>query len=618
MVYGNDNHEYNYACDMMCNKCYNVTNWEANHNMIEVAAKESTCTENGNVKYFYCEYCNYCEDEDGNFTNMMNVKLDLAPHEYWTPCDGRCKNCYEITNPEAACSLIHVEALDPTCTEMGNKEYWYCEYCNACWENADGSGFQSNYRILMLAALGHKYNYDCDEICYVCGEITREDAEHLLDHIEATDPTCTKTGNIEYWYCEYCSKNFNENGIIITTDVVIPANGHEYEVECDPVCLVCKAINPDAAHDIVHVAAKAPTCTEAGNIEHWYCSYCEIYSVNSTLTANTSAENVVLAALGHTDAANDGVCDVCKEFLTTEALLKALYALSTDATLGKYTLTGVITAVSDPYSTQYKNITVIIVVDGYTQYPVTCYRVKGTGADKIGVGDTITVTGTLLDYKGTKEFTSGCTIDAYTIHEHDFNATVVEPKCTAKGYTNNTCKLCGLTNKTDEVDALGHTTEDGVCERCGEEISSDVVLVNKTYSHTMSSGQLKSGTNTLSGEKWTLALTGSTYIGWDSNNGKGIQLGSKNSPASKVTLTSEEFSNVTKIVINASGASGVNCKLVVKVGDTVIGTKTLTTSATNYTFEVDGSLTGPIVIEYQNSGKGLYIKSIKVDYAEAE
>jgi|GEM_PF-2179204 len=109
--------------------------------------------------------------------------------------------------------------------------------------------------------------------------------------------------------------------------------------------------------------------------------------------------------------------DTSVTYTTPEQILKALYALDKGASLDKrYSLTGVITAITNPYSTQYSNITVVIVVEGFDQYPVTCYRLMGTGADTLKIGDTITVEGILTHYfsssaqTSTYEFTSGCTI----------------------------------------------------------------------------------------------------------------------------------------------------------------------------------------------------------------
>ena len=97
-------------------------------------------------------------------------------------------------------------------------------------------------------------------------------------------------------------------------------------------------------------------------------------------------------------------------YTTPEEIVNAAWALEKDTTLegGLYTLTGVIKSVDTEYSDQYKNVTVTIVVNGMEDKPIVCFRLKGEGADTIKVGDTITVTGTLMNYGGTIEFNSGC------------------------------------------------------------------------------------------------------------------------------------------------------------------------------------------------------------------
>ena len=95
------------------------------------------------------------------------------------------------------------------------------------------------------------------------------------------------------------------------------------------------------------------------------------------------------------------------------AVIDAAYELESGASMSEsVTLTGVITTINTAYSSQYGNITVTIAVLGREDKPIMCYRLKGTGADTLAVGDTITVTGTITNYNGTIEFGSGCTLDA--------------------------------------------------------------------------------------------------------------------------------------------------------------------------------------------------------------
>ena len=88
------------------------------------------------------------------------------------------------------------------------------------------------------------------------------------------------------------------------------------------------------------------------------------------------------------------------------------YALEQGASLAyTATLTGVVTSIDYPYSSQFVNITVTMVVEGCETQPISCYRLSGEGADTLAVDDTITVTGTLTNYKGKVQFTQGCTLD---------------------------------------------------------------------------------------------------------------------------------------------------------------------------------------------------------------
>ena len=95
-------------------------------------------------------------------------------------------------------------------------------------------------------------------------------------------------------------------------------------------------------------------------------------------------------------------------------VVDAAYALESGESLNGFTLTGVIGKIDDAYSEKYGNITVTIVIDNRVNQPIQCFRLKGEGCDTLAVGDKITVTGNIVNYNGTIEFNSGCTLDAKT------------------------------------------------------------------------------------------------------------------------------------------------------------------------------------------------------------
>ncbi len=106
---------------------------------------------------------------------------------------------------------------------------------------------------------------------------------------------------------------------------------------------------------------------------------------------------------------------------TPEEIVEAVYELENGAELpgGNFTLTGVVTYTKTPYSSQYNDLTVDIVIGDLTDKPIRCYQMvnnssitPGEGVEVVKLGDTITVTGKLTNYNGIGEFEKGCTLDA--------------------------------------------------------------------------------------------------------------------------------------------------------------------------------------------------------------
>lgn len=105
---------------------------------------------------------------------------------------------------------------------------------------------------------------------------------------------------------------------------------------------VCTA-TADGKHVITHTAAKAETCTEAGNIDYYYCSACNTYFKDQDGTTKIEGE-VTIPATGHTKEAHAAeeasclaaghsayvYCATCKKYFTddtcaTETTYAAIY-----------------------------------------------------------------------------------------------------------------------------------------------------------------------------------------------------------------------------------------------------------------------------------------------------
>ena len=151
-----------------------------------------------------------------------------------------------------------VAKAEPTCTTEGKEAYYTCAACGKYFEDEAGKT-----EIVDLENYG-----------------VIEAKGHTMTKHDKVEATCTEPGNVEYWHCETCGKNFaDEAGRQELSSVEIPALGH----------------------NAVKTEAKAPTATEPGNIEYWYCERCGKYFKDEALTQEITQEQTVLAATGVTD-----------------------------------------------------------------------------------------------------------------------------------------------------------------------------------------------------------------------------------------------------------------------------------------------------------------------------
>ena len=127
------------------------------------------------------------------------------------------------------------------------------------------------------------------------------------------------------------------------------------------------------------------------------------------------------------------------------------------------------------------------------------------------------------------------------------------------------------------------------------------------------------GSGTADDDKsWTVTSDG-TESTYDST--KGIHYGTSGAAVQYIKLTSSAFSTgtITKVVVQASTASGVSATVSVKIGGSVFGgdPQSLTSSNASYTFNGEAS-TGTIevtITKPSSANKALYCKGIEVTYS---
>ena len=277
------------------------------HTMTHVPAADPTCTEPGNIEYWYCAECGkYFTDEAGE--NEITQAETVIPPTGHTPGEA-----------------VHENEVPATCTEPGS--YDAVVYCTVC-------GAELSRETVTVPALGHDWGEWTETKAPSCtepGEETRtckRDGTHKeTREIPPTGhtpgeavrenevpATCTEPGSYDaVVYCTVCGAELSRE------TVSVPALGHDWgdwtqtkapteteEGEETRSCKRCDATEtrtiPPLVHqcEYTHVPAVEPTCTEPGNIEHWRCPICGKYYVGDKYDLHLATEDeVLLPALGH-------------------------------------------------------------------------------------------------------------------------------------------------------------------------------------------------------------------------------------------------------------------------------------------------------------------------------
>ena len=245
----------------------------------------------------------------GTFTVPYGTKLDLTPaktlYDYeFIKVDGLNKPIvsdgtvvtyyYKNKNEEHTHNLTLVAAKAATCTTAGNSAYYTCDGCDKWFADATGSVEITDKTSVKIPALGH------------------------------TAGTEWKSDDTNHWHeCSRCHDKKDEAA-------------HDYG--SDNVCDTCGYYKTvPHTHNLTLVAAKAATCTTAGNSAYYTCEGCgkfyedvlgtkEITDLaswgNIAKIAHTTKQTVTKA----TPTANGKIvnyCSVCKKTLSTTVIPKA-------------------------------------------------------------------------------------------------------------------------------------------------------------------------------------------------------------------------------------------------------------------------------------------------------
>ena len=599
---------------------------KSGHNMVDVEAKAPTCGEEGYVAHKKCSACGIVDESyatveptgEHTFTIDVEAKTPTCLEDGYTAH----KTCELCGNPNEDYVLYTAGddyhsfpeedqffVTPPTCTTTGVLA-GYCEYC--------GKGYylDKNY-----PALGHK-DEDANGVCDVCEEnmpAEEPECEHVWNEGEVTTaPTCEAAG-VKTYTCtvEGCGETKTEE---------VAALDHAWaDATCTApkTCETCGATEGEAlGHDIVVDTAVDATCTTTGLTAGEHCSRCdhkveqeEVPALghdydhithDATCTAAGYVEHICAVcddtytdgeteALGHADENGDFKCDRCSTTmlpadgtaLTVEQALAVAQLGGSSYTTQKYYITGIVTGL---YNTQYGNFYIknpetgkeICIYGLYTWNKAVRYDAMDY---KPVNGDEVTVYTVLGTYNGTAQGKDAW-LDEVVAHEHDYKSVVTDPGCLTEGYTTDTCSICSASNVHSTVEALGHTTDNGECERCGQTIGGDAPVVgtlaeftfgaNGSATHKDPSSKFSNGKSyTVNGYALTFTSATNCYDGGNDAMGNSCMKMGTSSAVGSFTVTVPD--NVTEVVIYVAQYKANTTKISVNGG----AAQTITTASNN-------------------------------------
>ena len=391
-------------------------------------------------------------------------------------------------------------AVAPTCTETGLTEGSHCDVCGEVFVAQD-----------VIDALGHS-DITHDGKCETCNKYFRPEVGEafVLKLVPSNGKTYYFTGNMVNSYYFGTSEKYTDAVTMYIEEATGGFNMYFY--------------NASGAKQYIYVIASGTYnnvkfgASNAGNVWNFnetYGSfetkttngtvYIGTYSTYTTISASyvsyySSSSNYAAHAIvtpEHDECVDsnlDFICDYCPTAvapadgttLTVEQALALgkMYA-SGSYTTNKYYITGIVDSVDNA---TYGNI-YIKDENGNKLYVYGIYSADGeTRFDAMDtqpiVGDKVTLY-TVIGYYSSSVQAKNAWMDDLVQHDHNpvMGATVAAT-CTEDGYTPYTCANCNVTEKKDVVKALGHTVEEGTCDRCGTEIVNGVKNATLSFAST--------------------------------------------------------------------------------------------------------------------------------------
>lgn len=388
-------------------------------------SKAATCTEKGNIEYWYCSGCgNYYSDAAGTVkTTSAKVSTSKNDHDYYWVADEvagvhyqKCRVCGTTTGTSSH------SGGTASCKAQAK-----CAKCGASYGELDPNTHVNFELRNEVKATETTQGYTGDKYCKDCGAFIEKGSYYSaqcaggckdIELVKGTPKTCTEDGTIDYYRCKKCGNMYKDEraSILITKDdLVDKCTGHDLHpgtnlvgsISQDNLKLLAKTIGlstpqivqmiRDGTFDLDHIIGMI----KIKDIDH--CSD-DTYHWLGCQRCGKTLEDL-------RDELNSAGFEINEKW----------YELSRKT--------------------------------AHTGGTATC--TEKAVCDECG--------------------------DAYgELGAHRYDAVVTAPTCTQNGYTKHTCSSCKDSYTDNETVKTGHIIKYGVCEKCNMRFSNPFYDVNGT------------------------------------------------------------------------------------------------------------------------------------------
>ena len=325
------------------------------HALAPMTAREATCGEKGVKEGYYRCINRGC----GKYFADANGKKEVSADEVYIPTLPHTLNYVEGYGPEY-----------PSCTDNCILAHYHCSKCERMFADENGTTELTEAEVYFTGAhdfeyftnkyptcedygvIEHKWCRNCNQYFAPDGSIGKQEdffiepnGHGILEYVPYEAECCFADGNEAYYVCPDCDKMFADADAkeeLQPEAVIIPAIGHHdlvFNEKLDPGCETsgheayyecqrynCGKLFEDAegtkevteediyihylTHTMLLQEEKAPTCTEDGCEQHYYCLNC-----GGTFSGPGVYVDSTVEKLGHDYV--DGVCTRCGEKETT-------------------------------------------------------------------------------------------------------------------------------------------------------------------------------------------------------------------------------------------------------------------------------------------------------------